>query len=60
MEREDEVLSLSKTAHMSMREQTEIQAEVLPRVRRVYNPEPADVDEMFQALSPIKSLQNTF
>jgi len=50
VEREDEVLSLSQTADMPRAQQTAIQAEVYARNRRIYNPEPADVEEMFAAL----------
>ena len=50
VEREDEVLSLSKTSDMPRADQTAIQAEVYPRNRRVYNPEPADVEAMFADL----------
>jgi len=46
IEREDQVLSLADSADMSSKEQNEIMAEVLPRVRKAVNPEPADVQAL--------------
>lgn len=50
VEREDQVLSLSHTANMPSREQNQILSEVYARVRKVYNPEPADLEALLSGL----------